>query len=335
MDELRDLVALSVPTGSRVLAIAPDAPLVESLVERDCQTWSVVTHDNHTLPLQALSEGVLVGDLDQVDLAEAFGSPDFDVVVLMGTLAHILFPAELLRRLMKVLAADGLVVASVPNATHALRRLRFWRGAGNDEEVSPGRPLLRAFNAQGVQQLLSESGLSTVQKLLVRRPPTEPTLQRAWPSAVLEFLAADEDADVDHYVLVASCETSAQAPPPSLGEELQRRLHHSQDELAVRNVQLADLEQEMEALQLDLAVKDDYALELRRQIQNADARAATMEAELIDARVSLQSARNQLTKQASEIEELRSRVTRGLASLLLDRIGQRFAAGPPPPPTPP
>jgi hypothetical protein len=285
------------------------------------------------LRLRGLCEGVLLGDLDSVDLAEAFPGVILDAVVLRDVLAYVLHPAELLRRVTKVLTADCRLVASFPNATYAARRIRFWQGVGHEEEVGPGRSLVRAFTLERVEQLLSENGLSAVERLPMRRPAGDgPDL--TLPAAVRDFLSADEDADIDHWLVVASPAAGPRVAPASLTEELQRRVHRAQDEAAVLRNDLADLEQELATLQLDLAIKDDFALELRGKLQTAERNATRVESDLQQTRAELNQANEQLLAAERELDDLRPLAGKPLSALLLDRIMKR-SAGRSQPGTPP
>lgn len=323
MDDLGDLVALSVPAGSRVLAVAPEPALLERLVARNCRTWAVVADDSPALSARTLCEGVVVGDLDHLDVAEALPGLEVDVVVLMGTLAHVMVPAELLRRVGKVLVPEGRVVASVPNASHAGRRLRFWQGTGHDEEVGPGRTLLRAFAGDRIGQLLTENGLSVLDTLRVRRPFTGDTTPL--PAAVSAFLESGEDADVDHYVLIASPAAGPHVAVPSVAEELQSRLHRAEQAVAERDAALGEMAEELKALQLDLAIKDDFAVELRGQVQTVEMTAAGLQAELGEARAEAARAQQELGRQTEELDDLRRRVGRGPVGSVREWIDRRLA----------
>lgn len=322
MDDMRELVAISVPAGSRVLAVAPHPELLARLADRDCRTWSVVADDGPALAVRAASEAVAVADLDALDVAAAFPGLQVDAVVLAGVLAAVPYPAELLRRLAKVLAAEGSVVASVPNATNAPRRLRFWQGDGQDEEVAPGRPLLRAFTAERIEQLLGDTGLRIVDRLPVRGPTLgrDPASTAALPRAVVDFLAGGEDADVDQWVVVASPAAGPAVSHPSLAEELQRRAHAAEDEAAAARADVATLERELEALQLDLAMKDDFALDLRARLQVAEGAAAQAGADLEEARTQLADALDELRDRRREVDALRAAPPKSLTALLLDRF---------------
>jgi hypothetical protein len=181
--------------------------------------------------------------------------------------------------------------------------------------------LVRAFNGDRIDQLLSDNGLFLVERLRVRRPPVGPTPDPPlWPTAVLAFLAADEDADTDHYVVVASPAAGARGSPVSLAAELQHRLHRSEDELAELQADLATLEHAMECLQLDIGLKDDFALELRGRVKSAEAGLARVEGELAQARAALERTRDEVLERERELDELRGRHGTGLLPHLVARL---------------
>jgi SAM-dependent methyltransferase len=298
--------------------------LLKRLAARSCRTWSVVADDGPTVAAGQFSEGVAVRDLDRLDAAGAFPGVEFDVVLLVGALAHVASPAALLQGVTKVLTAEGRLVASVPNATHVSRRLRSWEGLGQDEEVAPGRPLRRAFTGPAARQLLTENGFSIVETLGVRSGPTPGDAPPSpVPPAVRAFLESDDDAATDHHLIVASPAAGAGPEQSSLAEELQRRLHAAEDDLAARRNDLATLENELEALQLDLALKDDFALELRGRVQTVEARAARSDAELAEARASLDAEQRRRQEQERELADLRRLAGRGAWASLLDGLLRR------------
>jgi methyltransferase family protein len=319
------LVALSVPTGSRVLVVGPEPSLLDQLAARDCRTWSVVADDSPAFPGRGRSEGVVVGDLDHLDVAGAFPGLQVEVVVLMGTLARVMFPGDLLRRVAKVLVPDGRVVASVPNASHVPRRLQSWQGFAHSEDGGQGRPLLRTFLGSQIDVLLAENGLSTVDTLRVRPAPVDtlPPELASLPAAVLDFLRSDADADVDHFVVIASPAAGPCVAAPSLAEALQSQLRVAEEAAKERKDALEVLEGELDALQLDLAIKDDFAIELRGQVQTAEMATARMQSELASARAGLERAEDEVRAQALELEALRRRVKRGPAALLFDLFARR------------
>jgi hypothetical protein len=75
-----------------------------------------------------MCESMVVGNVEQLDLAEAFGDKRFDVVLCLDVLEHLVEPLDTLRRLKDLLTPSGILVASIPNVTHAAVRLQLLGG---------------------------------------------------------------------------------------------------------------------------------------------------------------------------------------------------------------
>lgn len=68
---------------------------------------------------RAHCRAVHVANLETDDLTTILGDEKFDVVVCADVLEHLRTPGTLLRRLKDFLKADGYLVTSIPNVTHA------------------------------------------------------------------------------------------------------------------------------------------------------------------------------------------------------------------------
>ena len=102
------------------------------LAERGCRVTGVEIVPEAAEQARPHCEQVIVGDLDQLDLAAAVGdgSPPspFDVVVFGDVLEHLRNPLRVLRASRSLLAPEGYVVASIPNVAHGDVRLSLLKG---------------------------------------------------------------------------------------------------------------------------------------------------------------------------------------------------------------
>ena len=99
---------------------------------------------------------VVVADLDEA--AQALSGP-FDAIVYGDVLEHLSDPLAALVALNRALAADGLVIASVPNVAHLWVRLQLL--AGRFEYADRGildRTHLRFFTRRTFVALLARGG---------------------------------------------------------------------------------------------------------------------------------------------------------------------------------
>jgi 2-polyprenyl-3-methyl-5-hydroxy-6-metoxy-1,4-benzoquinol methylase len=91
---------------------------------------------------------------------EDFGQSRFDAVVLLEVLEHLSDPLAVLLKARAALAAGGVLVVSLPNEIHLVRRLAVLCGrmgfGGHDD------PHLRHFDASSARRLFAAAGLRVV-----------------------------------------------------------------------------------------------------------------------------------------------------------------------------
>jgi hypothetical protein len=154
-----------------------------------------------------MCESMVVGNVEQLDLAETFGEQRFDVVLCLDVLEHLVEPLDTLRRLKDLLTPSGILVASIPNVTHAAVRLQLLGGAFTYTDTGLlDRTHVRFFDRTEVTALFDDAGLTVLERLEVRREPHEteiPIDLSAVPAETLAQVTADPDARVFQWMLVA------------------------------------------------------------------------------------------------------------------------------------
>ena len=268
--DLRELNAhtqgiLLTPPGSDVLDVgtADGSPVVQGLRARGCRVWGIEIDEEAAAVAAPLCEQMVVGNVEQLDLAEAFGDRRFDVLLCLDVLEHLVEPLDALRRLTELLTPTGIVVASIPNVTHAAVRLQLLDGSFSYTDTGLlDRTHLRFFDRDEVERLFEQAGLTVTERLEVRREPheTEISLDLASvPLEVMEKVRADPDARVFQWVLVArrgvpGVEVDTTGLSTALLQQtgrLEHAVRESADHIAWLGEQLEDKtahEQELEAL---------------------------------------------------------------------------------------
>jgi 2-polyprenyl-3-methyl-5-hydroxy-6-metoxy-1,4-benzoquinol methylase len=151
----------------------------------------------------------VLGDLTDTDWAEQLAGERFDVIVLADVLEHLVDPGALLQLIgeRELLAPDGRLVISIPNASHLamLALLSIgefpYRPTGLLDETH-----LRFFTLTSIRHLLEAHGCE-----LTRIERTEKTLEqtefadllRSVDGAALRRLAAHDEALTYQFVLRA------------------------------------------------------------------------------------------------------------------------------------
>lgn len=139
---------------------------------------------------EAVCERVVVGDLQELDMAEL--REQYDVLLFGDTLEHLRDPGALLARLRSRLRVDGRLVVSIPNVANWSMRLGllFGRWEYKDRGLLD-RTHLRFFTKQTAVRLLEEAGfrvesvVAAVPVPLVKWKPIVALAHRignGWPS---------------------------------------------------------------------------------------------------------------------------------------------------------
>jgi 2-polyprenyl-3-methyl-5-hydroxy-6-metoxy-1,4-benzoquinol methylase len=212
--DLSELIAhtqgiLLTPPGSDVLDVgtADGHPVVDGLKARGCRVWGVEIDEQAAAVAAPMCEQMVVGNVEQLDLTQAFGDRRFDVVLCLDVLEHLVEPLDTLRRLQELLTPTGIVVASIPNVTHAAVRLQLLDGSFTYTDTGLlDRTHVRFFDRAEVTALFDDAGMTVLERLEVRREPHEteiPIDLSAVPPETLAQVTADPDARVFQWVVVA------------------------------------------------------------------------------------------------------------------------------------
>jgi 2-polyprenyl-3-methyl-5-hydroxy-6-metoxy-1,4-benzoquinol methylase len=228
LNDARSMGVLLVPPGSRVLDIgAADGSVARALVARGCSVCAVEVHEATALEAQRVCDEVICADVEELDLRPVFARGAFDVVLLLDVLEHLRHPDELLRRIADLISPRTVVIASIPNVTHASIRIRLLQGRFTRTDTGLlDRTHLQFLDRDGVEQLFAGAGLQIRDMVRVSRELGETELQVTadeLPAEVVRIATADTDSHTYQFVVVAaSAAGAASAYPP--GEMLAGRL---------------------------------------------------------------------------------------------------------------
>lgn len=253
---------LLTPANSTVLDIGlADGSVARELVRRGCTVWGVEIDAAAAAAADDVCEQVVVGDVEALDFDVAFPGQQFDVVLLLDVLEHLVDPASVLRRASATVASGGHVVVSLPNVTHAAVRLDLLQGRfGYTEAGLLDRTHLRFFDAAGVGELFTEAGLDVVANLRVTVPvdATEIPLDLdSLPADAVALATGGPESSTYQFVVVAV--PSGAAPPTAAGGQLTELLQLQVQQLSARLAEAAVYSRSLEA---DNAAKSTYIAEL-------------------------------------------------------------------------
>jgi 2-polyprenyl-3-methyl-5-hydroxy-6-metoxy-1,4-benzoquinol methylase len=272
------------------------------LAERGCRVTGVEIDPEAAAQAGAFCERVIVGDLDELDLAGALHGDDggegdagddgdagdgdaggghvggFDVVVFGDVLEHLKDPLRVLRASRGVLAPEGYVVASIPNVAHGDVRLSLLKG------VFRYQPLgllddthIRFFTRESIDELFDQAGfvVSEVERVSVDLFGTElGVVPGEFSPEVVAGIEADPESRTYQFVLRALVDN---------GLDVVRRLAARHE---ARELELGETAQELDAYRTqNAALEQDRdrwqarAQEIRAEAESQRTRAEGLEAE--------------------------------------------------------
>ncbi len=305
LNNAHTLGVLLVPAGSRVLDIgAASGGVARELQRRGCKVWAVEIEEAAARDAAEYCEQVIVGDVEKLDLADEFANVQFDAVVLLDVLEHLVEPVETLRRTAALLAPTGVVVTSLPNVSHAAVRLQLLQGSFEYSETGLlDKTHLRFFDRANVEALFADAGLEIRDSLRVTAELKETEIQLDWDSFAPETLAeatADPEATTFQFVTVATApgQPGGRHDDGSLLEILHAQVRE-QKQLIDEGVAYA------RGLEEELAAKDVWAADLEGRVEGLEATLRERMEELRLAHEQLRALKFDLSVKEQYIAELR------------------------------
>ena len=181
--------------------------LAEALRANGNRVWGVEFDEQAANKAAEHLEGIVVGDVESLDLAREFRKGSFDVIVFADVLEHLKDPTTLLRRSKDLLASGGYVVMSIPNIAHAAVRLSLLKGRFDYQPLGLlDDTHLRFFTRRSLNEMIDQAGFVKTDELRTTAPPFEteiPVFPAEFPPGIVDALADETDSDTYQFVISA------------------------------------------------------------------------------------------------------------------------------------
>jgi 2-polyprenyl-3-methyl-5-hydroxy-6-metoxy-1,4-benzoquinol methylase len=232
--------------------------LAQALVERGCVVSGIEYDADAADQARQHLDQLVVGDLNELDLAEAFGGRTFEIIILGDILEHLIDPGKVLAGLVGVLAPGGSVVISVPNVAHGSVRLALLQGSWDYRELGlMDRTHLRFFTRRTLLALLRGAGLVAVDVRTTSLDPLAgevPVDVDRLPPGVVDWVREQPDA-FSYQFLVRAVRDDAAGVVEAAGrerEELARRLSAAEADASRLRLEVASLRAAGERAEADV-----------------------------------------------------------------------------------
>jgi GT2 family glycosyltransferase/2-polyprenyl-3-methyl-5-hydroxy-6-metoxy-1,4-benzoquinol methylase len=192
-----------------VLEVGPATGYVsEALKARGCRVVAIEVDPAAAEVAAAHCDRMIVGDIEQIDLATALGDDRFDVVLFGDVLEHLVEPSRVVARVIPFLEPGGYVVASIPNVAHGAVRLALMSGQFTyTDKGLLDRTHLRFFDRAGVVAMFADAGLSIGEWRRVKVPLEDAEVElplRDIPPHVRDVVMAAPEAMTYQFVVKAA-----------------------------------------------------------------------------------------------------------------------------------
>lgn len=263
--------------------------LAQALADRGCTVSGVEFDAEAAEEARPYLEQLVVGDLETMDMSEAFGDERFDVIVFGDVLEHLRDPLAALRKAKALLADRGSVVASIPNIAHGSVRLALLAGRFDYQDLGLlDSTHVRFFTRSSVEDLFREAGMVPID---VRRTTAGffdtpvPVREDEFPPEVVDAVRADPESATYQFVLRAVPDDA-----DAVVAQLRSDAEAQRDRIVVLEVELAAAR---------AAVQDTQG-----RAENAEKRAADFETRLAGTFEELEAVRVELAGLRSHLDEL-------------------------------
>ncbi|MDQ6725225.1 MAG: methyltransferase domain-containing protein [Actinomycetota bacterium] len=263
--------------------------LARALAEQGCTVAGLESDAEAAEQARPDLDRLVVGDVEQLDLAAAFGGERFDVIVFGDVLEHLKDPLAALRAVRPLLADRGSVVASIPNIAHGSVRLALLAGRFDYQPLGLlDSTHLRFFTRASIESLFRDAGLVPID---VRRTTagffdTPLPVQKSWfGPEIVDAVLADPESATYQFVLRAV---------PDDAEAAVAVLRATNDEQVAR----------IEVLERELAEATRGGEEARARAEDAEKLAADLEARLAGTADDLDRTRADLGRAGQELERV-------------------------------
>lgn len=215
------VLAALIPSGGRVLDLGcGSGALGQHLgAERSCTCDGVTLSRAEAEHARPHYRRIEVADLETVNLPQLFAGQLYDAIVCADVLEHLRHPERILQACRTLLAPEGRLLISVPNAAYAGLTLDLMHGEFRYRpEGLLDNTHLRFFTRRSLHRFLQENGWVADTLQAIRRELWDSEFERtpdSLPPAVTRYLLSLPDALSYQFVGVIRPAASAQIAQPS------------------------------------------------------------------------------------------------------------------------
>lgn len=281
------------------------------LSDNGCTVTGIELDADAAEKARAYCDRVIVGDLDELDLAEELGGQPYDVGLFGDVIEHLKDPRRVLVAMRDLLAPGGYIVLSVPNVAHASVRLALLKGQFDYEDVGIlDSTHLRFYTRDSIGDLMESCGYLVDVMDWTEQKVSEDDLHEALDPLGLANLdevarAFSEWEAVAYQFVIKAVPASEEDVVERLSEEkvqAERRLRVLEKEVA----EYKRVAESLESLEQQIAGAREYQKNIEAQVEAKDAYIVQLENAVAESRETFQQCELRISEMAAMVDELKS-----------------------------
>lgn len=278
------------------------------LSDNGCTVTGIELDADAAEKARAYCDRVIVGDLDELDLAEELGGQPYDVGLFGDVIEHLKDPRRVLVAMRDLLAPGGYIVLSVPNVAHASVRLALLKGQFDYEDVGIlDSTHLRFYTRDSIGDLMESCGYLVDVMDWTEQKVSEDDLHEALDPLGLANL--DEVARAFSEWEAVAYQFVIKAVPASeedVVERLSEEKVQAERRLRVLEKEVAEYKRVAESLEQQIAGAREYQKNIEAQVEAKDAYIVQLENAVAESRETLQQCELRISEMAAMVDELKS-----------------------------
>jgi SAM-dependent methyltransferase len=194
--------------GKQVLELgAASGHVTRALVERGNSVCAVEAEAGYEEHLRAITQDVLIADLERLDLVRKLAGRTFDVVLAGDVLEHTTNAPLILDQVRHLLNPSGYLVVSLPNISHGDVRLALLQGVFRYRDTGLLDRTHRVFyTLESAAELLYGSGFCDLEVFTKTVPVGQTEMSQdseGIPSYLVDYVKSDPTSTFYQYVIRA------------------------------------------------------------------------------------------------------------------------------------
>jgi len=165
-----------IKNNSKVLEIGCASGIQSRILKENlgCRVTGLEIDPSAAVDAKPYCEDVIIGSIEEIDLSLALKNENFDAILFVDVLEHLIDPLATLKKILPFLNENGVVIASIPNISHSAICWELAHGRFDYQKYGLlDNTHIRFFTKKNIIKLFEDAGYHIILWDRVIRTPEE------------------------------------------------------------------------------------------------------------------------------------------------------------------